>query len=193
MGAGTSEPPVLGAPLQPRRGSPPGRAQAAGARSGLPARAPAPLTRLATAAPGGNAKGAEGGDAGSLACSLLSRSNGPARSFGMDAHRRSRATEKLNPARPPAARRQLQPPSPPPPARAALAPTGAAAEAAALAAARLGPPGLRDACGRRGGGRASANQGARPSRPARGLNQLGGRSARMWGVGSARLLGESPV
>lgn len=111
----------------------------------------------------------------------------------MDAHRRSRATEKLNPARPPAARRQLQPPSPPPPARAALAPTGAAAEAAALAAARLGPPGLRDACGRRGGGRASANQGARPSRPARGLNQLGGRSAGMWGVGSARLLGESPV
>lgn len=115
----------------------------------------------------------------------------------MNAHRRSRATEKLNPARAPAARSQLQPPSPPPAACAALAPTGAAAEAAALAAAalaaaRLGPPGLCDACGRRGGGRASANQGARPSRPARGLNQLGGRSAGVWGVGYARLLG-SPV
>lgn len=54
-----------------RAPSQPGRAQAAGARSGLPARAPAPLTRLATAAPGGNAKGAEGGDAGSLASPTL--------------------------------------------------------------------------------------------------------------------------
>lgn len=82
----------------------------------------------------------------------------------MNAHGHSRATEKLNPARPAEAGRQ--PPAPPhplPPARAALAPTGAAAEAAAAAAARTELPGLRYACGRRGGGRASANQGPRPA------------------------------
>ena len=72
----------------------------------------------------------------------------------MNAHRRSRATEKLNPARPPAARRQLQPPSPPPPARAALAPTGAAAEAAALAAAwRSRAPAAAPGARGEGGGR----------------------------------------
>ena len=47
----------------------------------------------------------------------------------------------------------------------------AVAAAAAAAAARPELPGLRDACGRRGGGRASANQGARPSPPVLGCGE----------------------
>lgn len=42
------------------------RAQGAGARSGLPARAPAPLTRLAAAVTGGDATGRGAGEPGSL-------------------------------------------------------------------------------------------------------------------------------
>lgn len=51
--------PALRAPSA-RAPSRPARAQSAGARSGLLARAPAPLTRLAAAAPGGDAEGEEG-------------------------------------------------------------------------------------------------------------------------------------
>lgn len=133
-----------------------------------------------------------GGDAGSLPRPTLALRRGVTarrRSFGMNAHRRSRATEKLHPAhrRPEASFSLRRPP-------ASVAP-------------HLRQPGLlrrrrrwrRRGSGRlgqdfprpAGGGRASANQGARPSRPAR-LNQLGGRSAGVWGVGWREVVGEKP-
>lgn len=91
----------------------------------------------------------------------------------MSAQTQPRATGKLNAA---ARRARASRAAPPPPARTALAPTEAAEAAAGPR--RLG---LRDARGRRGG-RAAANQGARPGLRSRVVKQRPGAGPGRWGV-----------
>lgn len=169
-----------------------------GAREGRgalrpPGPAPAPLTRLATAALGGNASAGVGWEPRrSPTLALLCRSNGPARSLNERCQTLPARPRNLIPPEHRRPRPASAPRVAPPAACAALAPTGAAAEAAALAAVEAWAAGLRDRL-RPAGRRARLGQSGAAAQPAGlGLNQLGGRSAGVWGVATRGCWGEAP-